>query len=133
MKKNNNIVNWMQFIKGKLIKFFKILTKHLFALVICLFALYGFISMFVRSDFSSIDSCLDLGGVWDYEFETCRFDCETWTEKTGCVLITDEKLESYVNGYCSGYWGSLYRCDQARLELSKRKLRDEMLAKKDKN
>ena len=126
MKKNNNILNWILFIKSKLVSFFKSLIQHLFALVICLLAFYGLLSIFFRSDFVAIDNCLDTGGVWDYEFETCRFDCKMWKKYTGCVLITDEELESYVNGYCSGDSKRLYRCRQAKLELSKRQLRDKV-------
>ena len=68
-----------------------------------------------------IDGCLDDGGVWDGEFEECRFDCNTWNEKQGCVMISDEEMEDYVNGYCQNDGKGLYRCRMAALELSKRK------------
>ena len=123
MKKNNNIVDLISFIKSKFIKFFKILTKHLFALVICLFAFYGFISMFLRSDFVAIDSCLDTGGVWDYKQMKCREDCVTWNWKYGCVPIPDDdKLEDYLYGYCVGKENELNICKAVRLELERRKL-----------
>ena len=34
-----------------------------------------------------IDSCLDMGDVWDYDEERCRTDCITWTKESGCVKI----------------------------------------------
>ena len=69
-------------------------------------------------------SCADDGGVWDDELKVCRFDCHHWNKKDGCILITDKELEDFVNGYCNGEGNGLHRCSQARLELSKRRLRD---------
>ena len=77
-----------------------------------------------------VGDCLDSGGVWDNEYQECRFDCEHWNERDGCILRSDEELTDYVNGYCNGDGKGLYRCKQAKLELSKRILRDKMLENK---
>ena len=73
-----------------------------------------------------IDGCYDDGGVWDDEHEVCRFDCRKWIKEKGCIMLTDEELEEYVNGYCKGDGKGLYRCNQASAELSKRKQWQEM-------
>lgn len=31
-----------------------------------------------------IDSCMDLGNVWDYKEHRCRTDCWRWTFEKGC-------------------------------------------------
>ena len=67
------------------------------------------------------DFCADAGGVWDSEFGECRFDCLKWQKETGCIMLTDEELEEYVNAYCQKDGKGLYRCRQSALELSKRK------------
>ena len=77
---------------------------------------------------------MDEGGVWDSEFGICRYDCQTWSKETGCTLISDNELEDYVNGYCSTKEGKrLYRCEQSKFELSKRKLWQKDLQKQKDN
>ena len=89
-------------------------------LTVCIFSI---VSLFPEGRDST---CADDGGVWDNEYQECRFDCEHWNERDGCILRSDEELTNYVNGYCSGDGKGLYRCKQAKLELSKRILRDKM-------
>ena len=105
---------------------FKNTKKLTINLFIYLFALIGFTTV-VFTLFDKSGSCIDIGGVWDGEFEECRYDCYHWSKEKGCDYIPDNKLEEYINGYCSGEGNGLYRCKHAKLELSKRKLRDKML------
>ena len=70
------------------------------------------------------ENCLDDGGVWDDEFQSCRFDCHTWQKESGCDMISDEELEDFVNYYCAHKGKGLYRCIQSALELSKRKFKN---------
>ncbi len=37
-----------------------------------------------------IDSCLDLGDVWDYNEKRCRKDCLTWNKLHGCIYMNEE-------------------------------------------
>ena len=90
-----------------------------------LMAIAGFFSIFLRNT-DLVGDCADSGGVWDDEYRVCRFDCHHWNKKDGCILRSDEELEDYVNGYCKGDGKGLHRCSMAKLELSKRQLRDEM-------
>lgn len=102
-----------------------LISKIIFKIFIYLMAFCGFMSIFVRNiDF--VGDCADDGGVWDDEYRVCRFDCMHWNEKDGCILRSDEELEDYVNGYCKGDGKGLHRCSMAKLELSKRQLRNEM-------
>lgn len=93
------------------------LTKIIFGLIFVISAIVGFIFLLFR--FHILDDCQDLGGVWDSEYNECRFDCRKWSKETGCILLSDEELEE--NSRCI-----LYRCKMAKLELSKRQLRDKM-------
>ena len=114
----------------KFIKFIKTILRIIYKLFIYLFALLGFMMVvFHNVDTSHIESCIDDGGVWDDDYEECRFECKSWSKDTGCVIFTDKELDNYVNGYCSGDGKGLYRCKQALLELSRRKLRDRTLVK----
>ncbi len=107
-----------------------VISKIIFKIFIYLMAFCGFMSIFVRNiDF--VGDCADDGGVWDDEYRVCRFDCMHWNEKDGCILRSDEELGDYVNGYCKGDGKGLHRCSMAKLELSKRQLRDEMNGLKD--
>ncbi len=76
------------------------------------------------------DSCADEGGVWDNEYQECRFDCRKWTKETGCIMLTDEELEEYVNGYCQERGKGLHICHMSALELSKRKQWQQMKGNK---
>lgn len=96
--------------------------KILFKFIVYLMALMCFLSLVVSGDYEM--DCLDIGGVWDGEFEECRFDCLSWDETTGCVLMSDEELEKYVSDYCDKGEKDLLRCRKKSLELSKRRLRD---------
>ncbi len=107
----------------KVIKVFHSLIYVIGCMTVCLFSINILFP-------DAVGDCLDLGGVWDNEYKSCRFDCNHWNEKDGCILLTDEELTDYVNGYCSGEGKGLYRCEQAKLELSKRILRDKMLENK---
>ena len=107
----------------KVIKVFHSLIYVIGCMAVCLFSINILFP-------DAIGDCLDLGGVWDNEYKSCRFDCNHWNEKDGCILLTDKELTDYVNGYCSGEGKGLYRCKQAKLELSKRILRDKMLENK---
>ena len=88
-------------------------------------AVIGFCSIFLEN-IDIAGDCADDGGVWDDEYEECRFDCIYWDKTTGCDLMSDEELEDYANGYCQGAGEGLYRCKKAKLECSKRVLRDKM-------
>ena len=81
----------------------------------------GFVLLGLLGISEPIDGCMDDGGVWDNEYEVCRFDCRKWTEETGCIMLTDEELEEYVNGYCKQEGKELERCAQFSVELSKRR------------
>lgn len=93
------------------------LTKIIFGFVFVALAIVGFIFLLFR--FHILDDCQDLGGVWDGEYNECRFDCQKWSKETGCILLSDKELEE--NSNCI-----LYRCKMSKLELSKRQLRDKM-------
>ena len=94
-----------------------------FKIVIYFFALIGFVTIFgPNADYK--ESCLDDGGVWDDEFQSCRFDCHTWQKGSGCDMISDEELEDFVNNYCAHEGKGLYRCTQSALELSRRRLKN---------
>ena len=45
--------------------------------------------------FLAIDSCLDIGNVWDDEQNICREDCLAITKGFGCVKMTDEQVELF--------------------------------------
>ena len=113
----------MSTIVKKISKILHSLIYVIGCLTICLF----FINILFPDD---VGDCHDSGGVWDDEYKSCRFDCEHWNERDGCILRSDEELTDYVNGYCNGDGKGLYRCKEAKLELSKRILRDKMLANK---
>ena len=106
-----------------------VISKIIFKIFIYLMAFCGFMSIFMRN-IDLVGDCADDGGVWDDEYRVCRFDCVHWNEKDGCILLSDEELEDYVNDYCNREGKGLYRCRMARLELSKRQLRDQMNADK---
>lgn len=72
------------------------------------------------------DYCADEGGVWDNEYQECRFDCKKWTKEAGCDMLSDEELEEYVNGYCKEEGKGLYRCRKGAFELEKRRQWQEM-------
>ena len=112
----------------KILKTTLTLIKIIFKLCILLLAVFGIINLLPNTDktFEGIDLCADDGGVWDKEYNLCRFDCQYTGSDDGCVLLTDEELEEYVNGYCQNEGKRLYRCKMARLEWSKRVLRDQM-------
>ena len=117
----------------KILKIVLTLINVIFKLCILLLAIFGIINLLPSTNepFDGIDLCADDGGVWDKEYNLCRFDCQYTGKGEGCVLRTDEELEEYVNGYCNNEGKWLYRCKMAKLEWSKRKLRDEMNATKE--
>lgn len=117
----------------KILKLTLTLTKIIFKLCILLLAIIGIISLLPSTDktFEAIEFCADDGGVWDDEYKVCRFDCQYIGNGEGCVLRTDEELKDYVNGYCNNDGKWLYRCEMAKLEWSKRVLRDKMNGLKD--
>ena len=45
--------------------------------------------------FLEIDSCLDLGNIWDYEQNICREDCLRWTKEFGCIKMTEDQVELF--------------------------------------
>ena len=92
-----------------------------FKIAIYFFALIGFMTIFCPNT-NDKQNCLDDGGVWDDEFQSCRFDCHTWQKESGCDMISDKELEDFVNNYCAHEGKGLHRCTQSALELSKRKL-----------
>ena len=92
-------------------------------IVIYFFSFFGFLTIF-ESNTDYKGNCLDDGGVWDDEFQSCRFDCHTWQKESGCDMISDEELEDFVNDYCAHEGKGLYRCIQSALELSKRKFKN---------
>ncbi|MBQ7660104.1 MAG: hypothetical protein IJS26_05165 [Alphaproteobacteria bacterium] len=94
-----------------------------FKIVIYFFAIIGFLTVFLPHA-DERENCADDGGVWDDEFQSCRFDCRTWQKERGCVMISDEELEDFVNDYCAHEGKGLYRCTQSALELSKRKFKN---------
>ena len=98
----------------------KNLLNICFKITLFFFAFLGIATVFIPGS-DKADICADEGGVFDYEFSVCRFDCHTWKKETGCDLITDEELEKFVNNYCTREGKGLYRCRQSALELSKRK------------
>ncbi|MBQ8482575.1 MAG: hypothetical protein IJ532_08610 [Alphaproteobacteria bacterium] len=54
------------------------LIKVIFKLCILLLAIFGVINLLPSTDetFDGIDLCADDGGVWDKEYNLCRFDCQ---------------------------------------------------------
>ena len=88
---------------------------------ITFFIFLSFVGLYILGFVGPKDECFDDGGVWDNEHEVCRFDCTGWDKETGCIMESDESLEEYVNGYCSGDGKGLYRCNAAAAELSKRR------------
>ena len=102
-----------------------VISKAVFKIFIYLMAFCGLMSIFMRN-IDLVGDCADDGGVWDKEYNLCRFDCQYTGKGDGCVLRTDGELEEYVNGYCNNEGKWLYRCKMAKLEWSKRQLRDEM-------
>lgn len=40
--------------------------------------------------FLAVDTCLDGGDVWDYDENSCRQDCLTWTWAKGCIIMDTE-------------------------------------------
>ncbi len=97
-----------------------------YKILLYFFAFLGIATVFMPNS-NKADICADEGGVFDYEFLACRFDCHTWQKETGCDLITDEQLEEFVNDYCAHEGKGLYRCRQSALELSKRKLNQSLI------
>ena len=112
--------------QNKIEKTFKNSARIIFNLFIYIFAFIGFMTV-VYEHFDESGSCLDIGGVWDSGFDVWRQDCSHWNKNGGCEYIPDNELEKYVNGYCANEGKDLHRCKHAKLELSKRKLRDKML------
>ena len=114
---------------GKILNKIKVLIVWIIQKFIKVFfwlmAIAGFFNIFLRN-IDLVGDCADSGGVWDDEYKECRFDCYHWNKKDGCILISDEELEDYVNGYCKGEGKGLYRCRMTKLEWSKRVLRDKM-------
>ena len=39
--------------------------------------------------FDESSSCADDGKVWDEDRQECRDDCWTWTERVGCVPLSE--------------------------------------------
>ena len=109
-----------------------VISKAIFKIFVYLMAFCGFMCIFLRN-IDLVGDCADDGGVWDDEYEICRFDCEHWNKNEGCILRSDEELKDYVNGYCNGGGKGLYRCRMAKLEWSKRQLRDEINSIKEKS
>lgn len=107
-----------------------VISKVIFKIFVYLMAFCGFMSIFCRN-IDLVGDCADDGGVWDDEYKVCRFDCNHWNAKEVCILLSDEELENYVNNYCNTEGKGLYRCRMAKLEWSKRQLRDEMNAVKE--
>jgi len=106
-----------------------VISKAIFKIFVYLMAFCGFMCIFLRN-IDLVGDCADDGGVWDDEYRVCRFDCNHWNAKEGCILLSDEELENYINDYCNREGKGLYRCKMAKLEWSKRQLRDEMNAQK---
>lgn len=51
--------------------------KKTMLLILSVFILLGVgVNWLMNSEFMRIDSCLDLGGAWDYEHKMCSSECE---------------------------------------------------------
>lgn len=70
----------------------QIYIKIIKTLVIILPLLY--IIFYVHSC-QMVDSCLDLGGVWDDNEKRCRNDCLTWQKNYGCIKLTPEQIKAF--------------------------------------
>lgn len=56
------------------------------------------IGVFIKNPYwLAIDSCLDMGNVWDDSEKRCRDDCLTWNKEFGCIELTAEQVQMFKN------------------------------------
>ncbi len=91
------------------INFFKKLYSCIEHIVLFLLA-FAIVCMlflwFQNPDWLDIDSCQDLGKVWDRDEKRCRDDCLVWKADFGCIKLTAEQSEKYKNCATSSCFSS---------------------------
>ncbi len=65
--------------------FYQILKRILQVVFWGMFAIIMAGFLFFACD--RVAGCIEAGGVWDGAEKRCRYDCLTWNEKDGCVLL----------------------------------------------